>query len=427
MAPQNTYKPKVRIFSLNRLCLLFAVSLIIAIGTACKRENSPESIQTNTYLRVFPSETNQTCFSINPTKDNGFLLFSSSDLLSTNDALALNITKLNSAGNIEWTTKYTDSIYRPRVTGLSDGSFIISSSFYTAEILKIDPNGQLVFKSRYTRKQTVSTHFSDPIQGSDGNFYVADSDIAGSDDSSLNFVRKYSKEGKYLQAQPIYDSLFGGKTAYLSIHGFEAPGTYYLTGLVWLYPWSYLDNAKLFVSKVSFSNNVLTSKKTTILLPQTISNSNPLFYKFNIYYKTLFTSEKDLIICTHQNGLAGNTGHLFCVDDNLNKKWEIDLRVGVKGTIPVSIAQCPDGNYLIVGFCWVDVKYLEQPFACKISKDGKIIWTKIFSMALNSTFDSGFQTLDGSYIFGGTTNSFGNAANQNDIFIMKTDREGNLK
>ena len=47
-------------------------------------------------------------------------------------------------------------------------------------------------------------------------------------------------------------------------------------------------------------------------------------------------------------------------------------------------------------------------------------------MTGTSGFGSGIETADGNYFFGGATNSFGADSNSGDIFLMKTDNNGDL-
>ena len=72
-------------------------------------------------------------------------------------------------------------------------------------------------------------------------------------------------------------------------------------------------------------------------------------------------------------------------------------------------------------------KIPNQPFACTISPDGKLLWSKIFTTALSGTFYSGIQMKDGSLLFGGTTNGFGNGSSLNDLFMIKADEKGNVE
>ncbi len=212
----------------------------------------------------------------------------------------------------------------------------------------------------------------------------------------------------------------------LYIYKHEDPKTFHMFGLLYPSPYKLGNDPRLFVTKVQYSGTNLVSHKTTILDPQNIGLNYP-YYKKHALIRQLVTSDNKLIISTFQRDLSGtNKGFVVKVDENLNKLWELNLQFGSGNTIPKSIAECADGNYLVCGLCNIIAKNIEQPFACKISKDGSLLWKKLYNMTKNGSFSSGYQT-DNNYFFGGTTNSFGSGLNLDDIFLMKTDIEGNLK
>jgi len=62
-------------------------------------------------------------------------------------------------------------------------------------------------------------------------------------------------------------------------------------------------------------------------------------------------------------------------------------------------------------------------YVLKLDANGNKVWGKTFGGNKDDLFYSVEQTKDGGYVFAGWTQSFG--AGQTDVYIIKTDAEGN--
>jgi hypothetical protein len=89
-----------------------------------------------------------------------------------------------------------------------------------------------------------------------------------------------------------------------------------------------------------------------------------------------------------------------------------------------SVQQTSDGGYIVAGLTRSFGAGLSDAFLVKTDANGNIIWAKTYGEAGADGVSSVQQTSDGGYIVAGRTNSFG--ASSNDIFLVKTDANGDI-
>jgi beta-lactamase regulating signal transducer with metallopeptidase domain/peroxiredoxin len=120
--------------------------------------------------------------------------------------------------------------------------------------------------------------------------------------------------------------------------------------------------------------------------------------------------------------------YLLKTDDKGNKLWwkafggdDLD-----RGT---SVQQTSDGGFIIVGVTRSFSKFpslgKEDVYLIKTDGEGNLEWQKSFGGRRDDGGNSVLQTPDGGYIIAGYTRSLG--AGETDIYLIKTDGEGNLK
>ena len=262
----------------------------------------------------------------------------------------------------------------------------------------------------------------------DGQTLIAYTNGGGSGDTSKTYIARFDKNGASNGYKPIYDKSFLNpgdakfKTLFLSLHKCDKEGEYYFNGYAFLnWNGNWRQNWRMFLAKQTYDDaGNLSSNKTVWIDPVSPDYDNTNYFQ-------LATDDGVVLLSTRANKNYINNGVVIKTDNNLNILWQTPVNITPYGTYIINGSICPDGNYLVTGNCKVAEKTSDQPFACKIDKAGNILWTKIYPTSFVGSFGMGLELVDGSLIFGGYTTGFGQGANKDDIFILKTDKDGNLK
>ncbi|MFE3845304.1 PKD domain-containing protein [Thermoplasmatota archaeon] len=137
-------------------------------------------------------------------------------------------------------------------------------------------------------------------------------------------------------------------------------------------------------------------------------------------FKFLYDSETATIIDTD--------GYILKTDFSGNQEWDNTFSKCLEDTLS-SITQTSDGGYFLGG-CLVDEEEYEGGYALwmvKTDANGIMEWDQIFDgPGFEYTYGKGFcETNDGGYIMNANTNSYGYG--QVDNWIIKTDSSGNME
>lgn len=398
---------------------LWIYCLVIIVFGGCKKDVSHEHIQNANFFLTYPLNKDQKCYTISQTDDEGFLIIGSQDEESVSDENDIIILKLDKQGSLEWSNYILgDSFNIPFVAPQKDGSFLITSNSLGSRLVKIGRNGNILFNT-YFEPISIFDYYSYPLITENGQIIFSSNFERYSANSIGNF-HIFNSSGQYIKYTNVSKPVSGVPADYICLYKTEDTATYYFYGIERLGFASGIP--KIFVVKQV--NNII--KKLIKVDANNKYNNN--FSGYNAELRHIITADGSLLLYNTQLEPGGHfIGYLALVNSNLIKLWEKELRIGSNGTIPKQISICPDGNYLVCGYCKSDQNLTSQPFACKINTSGEIIWSKIYTNTNAGQFNSGMQLPDGSMVFGGTTNGFGGGKNLNDIFIMKTDENGELK
>ena len=147
---------------------------------------------------------------------------------------------------------------------------------------------------------------------------------------------------------------------------------------------------------------------------------------FDFGYSVEKTSDGGFVIIgfTTSFGAGQEDVYLVKVDAEGNKIWEKTFG-GFLEDQGNSIQQTSDGGFIISGFTEsLGAGYFDV-YLIKTDANGKKIWEKTFG---GSSFDWGYsvqQVSDGGFVITGKT--FSSGAGGSDVYLIKTDSEGNVK
>jgi hypothetical protein len=397
---------------------------LIFLFAGCKREVDNSLIEANSFIKVFSEAGDQHFQYIKQCDDGGFII-----LGIGNDSLF--ILKINEGGLLQWKKDVPGiDIYDMIATELKNGDILVSSIGTVGRYCRIDKNGNILSVAKYWENNNMTRFYANsyPIQMQNGQTLIAYTSGAVGGDTGRTYIARFDNNGVQNGLKPIYTTSFLNpgditfKPLYLSLHKCDVEGEYYFNGYAFLnWNGNWRQNWRMFLAKQTYdSAGKLTSNKTVWV--------DPVIPDYdNVNYFQLPTDDGVLLVCTRGNKNFINNGVVIKADNELKIQWQTPLNMTPYGTYLTNATLCPDGNYLITGECIVAEKTSNQPFACKIDKSGNIIWSKIYPTNFIGSFGLGLELLDGSLIFGGYTTGFGQGADKDDIFVIKTDKDGNLK
>ena len=126
---------------------------------------------------------------------------------------------------------------------------------------------------------------------------------------------------------------------------------------------------------------------------------------------------------TYSFGQGGRDVYVVKIDTAGNLQWAITVG-GSNHEEGVDIIETSDEGYIVVGRTLSFSQGNDDIYVVRLDSNGGLLWTKAIG---GNGGDLGFsiaQTLDGGYVIGGTTASFG--ASDADFYMVKMDSLGNI-
>ena len=103
--------------------------------------------------------------------------------------------------------------------------------------------------------------------------------------------------------------------------------------------------------------------------------------------------------------------------------WQTDVDIDALRVVPWHMSKTPDNGWLVVGWCIQGDSNTDKPFVVKVDKNGKMVFSKVFTIGNFSRFHVGKQLQNGDLFFAGTTLALGNSASA-DFFTLRTNSKG---
>ncbi|MFZ8835380.1 MAG: hypothetical protein ACO2O5_14485, partial [Candidatus Caldipriscus sp.] len=140
------------------------------------------------------------------------------------------------------------------------------------------------------------------------------------------------------------------------------------------------------------------------------------------------TSDGGYIVASYTLSFgAGGDILLIKTDENGNIIWAKTYG-GTNEDRAYSVQQTSGGGYIVAGYTGSFGASVNDILLIKMDADGNVEWAKIYGGTYNERAYSVQQTSGGGYIVAGYTNSFDESyESYDDIFLIKTDANGNVQ
>jgi hypothetical protein len=337
------------------------------------------------------------------------------------DPRLLVVKRTNAFGSVIWEMEIgtTKEFYCQGVV-MSNGDYVFNSPFASTEVIRINAEGKIIYHVEFNPSLPYNNLIGIPVEGEDGNVIISHTNGLGTGGASDNYIYTIDGQGKTDRVQIIEDYNFAGKIFSYNVIKY-VDGEYWITGIIFEEPFTgWSDIMKTFVAKVKQGNPALMYVKD--------SRDS----KYGMQRCALYTSDNNIVT------VASKTTEIFedlpqpqtsfdvlKIDQNVELKWKTTVALDVLTLEPWSINENSNGEFVVTGHCSVPGSTGRLPFVVKLSADGTVVFSKIFSLGESVQFDYGLQSDDGSYIFAGTSIGFGNSIEHGNIVLMKTDELGN--
>jgi hypothetical protein len=142
-------------------------------------------------------------------------------------------------------------------------------------------------------------------------------------------------------------------------------------------------------------------------------------------YSVQQTFDGGYIVAGYTESFGAGWYDIFLIktDTNGNVQWAKTYG-GTSGDVAFSVQQTSDGGYIVAGYT-ESFGAGGDIFLVKMDANGSVQWAKTYGGTIDDYASSVQRTSDGGYIVAGYTYSFG--AGYTDIFLIKTDANGNLQ
>jgi PKD repeat protein len=367
------------------------------------------NINARKFLATFGSSDAEAAYSVQQTSDNGYIL---TGYKNVNPNSLLYLVKTDVAGVQTWEKTFTiNSIYNSgySVQQTVDGGYIVggttgdlfsgtSTDFY---VIKTDGGGNLTWKKTFGGNNIdLLESIQQTVDG--GYIFLGTTKSEGAGEYDM-YLAKIDAGGNL-----SWKKTFGGIKDE-SGHSVQQTkdGGYILCGDTNSEGAGFSD---IYLIKTDVSGN-LTWKKT---FGGTSSDGG---------YSVQQSNEGGYIVCgyTNSEGAGDYDVYLVKTDASGNLTWKKTFG-GTASDNGYSVRQTTDGGYIVCGDTSSEGAGFSDVFLLKTDVSGSLTWKKTFGGTGSDRGSSVQQTSDGGYIICGQ-----NGQNKGDVFLIKTDKDGNAQ
>ena len=325
----------------------------------------------------------------------------------------------------EWNMTFGGSVYdwSESLQQTSDRGYIIAgttgsygASSYAVYLIKTDSNGKMNWSKTFGGSR-VSNGYQ-VQQTSDGGYIVVGvmgTHVAGNTDVYL--IKTYPN-GKM-----NWSKTFGGSG---DEYGFSVQqttdGGYIMVGRTKPFGAGYGRPPSGVGGSHSYDVYLIkTDKEGELKWNKTFGGSD-----YDCGWSVQQTSDGGYIIAgdTESFGVDYDDFYLIKTDKNGELDWSKTFG-GSSGDHAKTVQQTSDGGYIIVGTTSSYGAGGGDVYLIKTDKSGELEWSKTFGGSQSDSGESVQQTSDGGYILLGSTESYGTGGRDGDIWLIKTDSNGN--
>ena len=380
-------------------------------------------LETDSFEKTFGREGEDRALSGLETSDGGYIL---AGYLSNN----VFIVKTDAGGNEEWSVEYNhdDGAGNHKIRSIketSDGGYIAFGELMTASaeepgMIKIDHAGNIEWTKRgdevVTSLMAGVGYIKDGLEALDGGYVFIQSFDPNTMGVSTPSIAKIDSDGqsnsenewfKSYSENLTFRSIIESNNGYI-VSGFSSNGS--------------CSNAKI-ILKVDSSGNEEWIKYYDSSWDNSVGSFNQIKETSDGGYITIGKIQP-LNNTTECKSDGNNKILLLKTDSEGNLEWTQTFVTGGSwaNTEGTSVDHTDDGGYVLAyisqfGDNGSDISMI------KLDSSGNQEWGKIFSGDEDDIPHEVHQTSDGGYMIVGATYSYG--AGNSDLFLIKTDSEGN--
>jgi len=417
----------------NKL-VTFCAILIALFSAGCLKERVIDSTKSDgsTFFREHGLPQYDKNFAIAPLKNNKFII-GGTEGSRTNTLPGLYFHQIDNNGfvsnNAEALIGYA---YNPYMQVLKNEDVLIADYIYPS-ISKYDSDGKKLYSNEFKERGILSEilglyRYSKPSIEKQNNMHIA---------LCHSYKKSEAINGKGLYGIMHLDASTGLETSFDTIPQKDFDGLPFFISILksennahWLLTQEAITDSlvkstfhtpKLFLKKV-VNGKLLEGKELNMTTP----------YESECLQANTTLTDNSFVIISGENSLlydteknSSNTLIANKVDTSFKEIWKQKIVLDATSIECKQIKENALGELLLLGTCSPNNSSYKSGFMVKLSSQGSFIDSKIIDLGQHAEFEDFIELEDGSFIFVGGVNNFGNSLENMNRFYLKTDKNYN--